>query len=135
MSGDWMKQEEVGGPLQHSWMNFSTASSKFSSSSKVNVDALITMTGTADQSKFLAKLQSACRPLVEKFLRRPTVTIHNSLKLSNTGKPIAFYEPKVPVEVTDTEIEVVGKSKLLDLVPTKRNSCDNFRRLLTGVKK
>ena len=135
MSGDWMKQEEVGGPLQHSWMNFSTASSKFSSSSKGNVDALITMTGTADQSKFLAKLQSACRPLVEKFLRRPTVTIHNSLKLSNTGKPIAFYEPKVPVEVTDTEIEVVGKSKLLDLVPTKRNSCDNFRRLLTGVQK
>ena len=137
MSGDWMKQEEVGGPLQHSWMNFSTASSKFSFSSKVNVDALITMTGTADQSKFLAILQSACRPLVKNFLRRPTIMIGNSLKLSSTGKPITFYEPKALVEVSDTEIEVVGKSKLLDLVPTKKNSCDNadFRRLLTGVQK
>ena len=118
-------------------MNFSTASPKFSFSSKVNVDALITMTGTADQSNFLDILQSACIPLVKNFLRRPTIMIGNSLKLSSTGMPITFYEPKALVEVSDTEIEVEGKSKLLDLVPTKKNSCDNadLRRLLTGVQK
>ena len=63
--------------------------------------------------------------------------IQNYLKLSITGKPISFYEQKVLVDVTDTEIEVVAKSKFLDPVPTKRNPNENpdFRRLLAGVQK
>ena len=137
MSGDLMKQEVVGGSLKHAWMNISTSSSKLNLSSKANVDTLRTMTGMEDQNQFLDMLQSACKPLVEEFLCTPTVMIQNSLKLSITGKPISFYEQKVLVDVTDTEIEVVAKSKFFDPVPTKRNPHENpdFRRLLAGVQK
>ena len=137
MSGDLMKQEVVGGSLKHAWMNISTSSSKLNLSSKANVDTLRTMTGMEDQNQFLDMLQSACKPLVEGFLCTPTVMIQNSLKLSITGKPISSYEQKVLVDMTDTEIEVVAKSKFLDPAPTKRNPHENpdFRRLLAGVQK